>query len=174
MKKTKQQFTAKLVSSGPGGVYIEIPFDVEKEYGARGRVPVKATFDGEPYRGSIFPYGGVHLLLVLKAIRQKLDKDVGDSVRVTLELDTQTREVKLPDDFRKALGKNKKAKTVFEDFSYNHRREYVMWIESAKQAETRARRIAKAVEMIATGHKEAWAIRMGKDEPKPAARKTKK
>ena len=154
MKKSTRTFTAVIHASDGGGAYIEIPFDVEKEYGARGRVPVKATFDGLPYRGSIFPYGGVHMLLVLKSIRQKLGKDGGDKVRATVELDAKPRVVKIPDDLKKALGKNKTAKTIFDKLSYTHQREFVTWIEEAKREETRARRIEKMMAMLKEGKRE--------------------
>lgn len=154
MKKSTRTFTAVIHASDGGGAYIEIPFDAEKEYGVRGRVPVTATFDGLPYRGSIFPYGGVHMLLVLRAIRQKLGKDAGDKVRVTLETDTRPRVVKISDDLKKTLSKNKTAKAIFDKHSYTHQREFVTWIEEAKREETRARRIEKMIAMLKEGKRE--------------------
>ena len=51
--------------------FIEIPFDVEKEFGAK-RVKVKAKFDGVDYRGSIVNMGlGCHMIGITKAIRSK-------------------------------------------------------------------------------------------------------
>jgi hypothetical protein len=38
------------------GAYIEIPFDIREEFG-KGRVKVHATFDNEPYDGSIVNMG---------------------------------------------------------------------------------------------------------------------
>jgi hypothetical protein len=97
MRKTgKIQFTAKLKDAGGGGVYIEPPVDMVKTFGKKGRINVRATFDGEPYRGSLFPYGGIHRLGVLKAIREKIGKGPGDSVRVTLAEDTEERTVEVP------------------------------------------------------------------------------
>ncbi len=67
------------------GAYIEIPFDVKAEFG-KGRVPVKATFDGEPYEGSLVRMGTpCHILGVRKDIRAKIGKQPGDIVKVTLE-----------------------------------------------------------------------------------------
>lgn len=70
---------------GMDGAYVEIPFDVKAEFG-RGRVPVKAAFDGEPYEGSLVRMGTpCHILGLRKDIRKKIGKQPGDTVRVTLE-----------------------------------------------------------------------------------------
>ena len=67
------------------GAYIEIPFDVKAEFG-KGRVPVMATFDGEPYEGSLVRMKTpCHILGVRKDIRAKIGKQPGDSIKVTLK-----------------------------------------------------------------------------------------
>jgi hypothetical protein len=153
-KPGKIEFKAKLCDAGGGGVYVELPFDVPQTFGKRGRIKIKATFDGEPYRGSLFPYGGQYMLLVLKAIREKIGKGIGDTVKVTLAEDTEERTVEVPADLQKALKKNKIAQAVFDKLSYTHRREYVGYITEAKKPDTRARRIEKTIEMLKEGKKE--------------------
>jgi hypothetical protein len=73
-----------------GGAYVAFPYDVRKEFCA-GRVKVHATFDGEPYSGSLVnmgvknPDGSVcYIIGVRKDIRAKIGKQPGDMVRVTL------------------------------------------------------------------------------------------
>jgi len=73
------------------GAYVEIPFDVKATFG-KGRVKVHATFDGEPYDGSIVnmgvknPDGPVcHLIGIRKGIRTKIGKQPGCMVHVTIE-----------------------------------------------------------------------------------------
>ncbi len=155
MSKEKQyKFTAELKEGKRGGVGIQIPFNVEKEFGTKGQVKVKATFDGKPYRGSIAPLGeGVHFIGVYKSIRKAIGKTSGDKVKVTIEKDTEPRTVDVPGDFQNELNKNQKAKEIFNNFAYTHKKEYVRWIEEAKKQETRKRRLLKAVEMIAGGKK---------------------
>ncbi len=64
------------------GAYVEIPFDVKAEFG-KGRVPVSATFDGEPYDGSLVRMKTpCHILGIRKEIRQKIGKQPGDTVHV--------------------------------------------------------------------------------------------
>ena len=76
--------------------YIEIPFDVKKVFG-KGRVPVHATFDGEPYDGQIVKMGTpCHIIGIRKDIRSKIGKQAGDSVRVTLQERTSENTQPLP------------------------------------------------------------------------------
>jgi uncharacterized protein YdeI (YjbR/CyaY-like superfamily) len=64
--------------------------------------------------------------------------------------------VEVPDDLKKALEKNKKAKAAFDAFSPSHKREYVEWITEAKQAATRARRLTQAIAWMAEGKARNW------------------
>jgi hypothetical protein len=66
------------------GAYIEIPFDVREEFG-KGRVKVNATFDGEPYEGSLVKMKTpCHIIGIRKDIRAKIGKQAGDTVKVTI------------------------------------------------------------------------------------------
>lgn len=72
------------------GAYIEIPFDIREVFG-KGRVKVHATFDGEPYDGSIVNMGIKHddgsicyIIGLRKDIRAKIGKHSGDNVKVTI------------------------------------------------------------------------------------------
>jgi hypothetical protein len=111
-------------------------------------VPVRCTIDGQPFRGSIFPYGGVYYLGVVRKVRDAIGKTFGDTVRVVLELDDEPRTVAVPEDLARALAGNATAGTAFDKLSYSHKREYVDWIAAAKKDETRQRRIAKAIEKL--------------------------
>lgn len=64
--------------------------------------------------------------------------------------------VRVPADLAAALRKNRKAQSVFDDFSPSHRREYVEWITDAKSDETRQRRLTQAIEWIADGKSRNW------------------
>jgi uncharacterized protein YdeI (YjbR/CyaY-like superfamily) len=61
-----------------------------------------------------------------------------------------------PEELRSALAANPKAAATFEGFSASCRREYVEWVTEAKQAATREKRIAQAVEWMAEGKKRNW------------------
>ena len=62
----------------------------------------------------------------------------------------------VPDYFTKELKKHKKAEKIFNDFSYSHKKEYVMWFEEAKTDATRNKRIVQAIEWIAEGKSRNW------------------
>ncbi|KAF0109054.1 MAG: hypothetical protein FD146_98 [Anaerolineaceae bacterium] len=150
----KHTFRAIIENPGGGGAFVRIPFDVEQAFGKK-RVPVSAAIDGEPYRGALVRMGEpCHILGVLKEIRQKIGKDFGDEVEVTLEEDTEPRLVEVPEDFQQALDQNLHAKAAFEKLSYTHRKEHVTAILEAKREETRRSRITKAVEMLEKGKQE--------------------
>ena len=68
----------------------------------------------------------------------------------------EKKELTVPDYFTKALAKNKKAKQVFENYAYSHKKEYVMWITEAKTEETRNKRMATALEWMAEGKSRLW------------------
>jgi len=64
--------------------YIEIPFDVKEAFG-KGRVPVSATFDSEPYDGQLVRMGTpCHIIGIRKDIRAKIGKQPGDTIHVTI------------------------------------------------------------------------------------------
>ncbi len=68
----------------------------------------------------------------------------------------RSKELVVPDYFLKAISKNKKAKTTFDNFSYSQKKEYVEWITEAKAEETRDKRMAQAVEWMAEGKIRNW------------------
>ena len=114
---------------------MPVPKEVVEALGGKARIPVRATFDGIAYRGSIVSMGGQQVLGVLKAIRTELGKGPGDEVRVTVERDDQARTVDVPDDLREALA-TAALTDRFTRLSYSHQREYVTWIAEAKRPAT--------------------------------------
>jgi len=149
----RYRFLAKIEPAGGGGAYILFPFDVEKEFGNKGKIPVKAEFNGIPYTGSLIKYGNpLHMLPVPKAIREQADAGPGATITVELWKDAEPRTLEVPAPFQQAMKKAGLA-PVFDRLSYTHRREYCRWIADAKKDETRLRRIEKAVEMLRNGVK---------------------
>ncbi|TDW98892.1 YdeI/OmpD-associated family protein [Kribbella sp. VKM Ac-2566] len=142
-----ETFEAAIVVNDGGGAWVEVPGEVVAALGGGGRIPVVATFDGVGYRGSIASMGGCMALGVLKSIRSELGKGAGDAVTVTVERDNGERVVDVPEDLAAALAEAG-LREVFDGLSYSHRREHVNAINDAKKPETRARRIAKALEML--------------------------
>ncbi|MFN0276154.1 MAG: YdeI/OmpD-associated family protein [Chitinophagales bacterium] len=65
----------------------------------------------------------------------------------------------VPKELASALEKNRKAKDVFENFPYSHKKEYIEWITEAKTEATRNRRIATTLEWVAKGKDRNWKYR---------------
>lgn len=152
---TKEQtFTAVIQNAGGGGAFVEVPFDVEKEFGSK-RPKIRAMIDGVAYRGILTRMDtDCHVLGIRKEIREQIGKTLGDEVTITVELDTEPRVVEIPSELKKAFRTEKEAKAFFEKLSYTHQREYVTWIDEAKRTETRQNRIAKTIEMLKKGIKD--------------------
>ena len=147
------RFKASIEPGIGGGAAVAFPFDVEKEFGVRGRVPVKSTRDGVEYAGSLMKCGsGPHMLGVLKAVREQIGKGPGDTIDVVVWKDDQVRAVEIPAAFKALLNKEGLL-AGFEKLSYTHRKEYCRWITEARKEETRQNRIAKAVAMLRKGVK---------------------
>ncbi|WP_327640336.1 YdeI/OmpD-associated family protein [Kribbella sp. NBC_00482] len=142
-----ETFEGRVVVNDGGGAWVEVPGEVVAALGGGGRIPVVASFDGVGYRGSIASMGGCMALGVLKSIRSELGKGDGDAVTVTVERDSGERVVEVPEDLAAALA-GAGLREAFDGMSYSHRREHVKAIMDAKKPETRARRIAKALEML--------------------------
>jgi hypothetical protein len=147
------RFKANIQAVEDGGTGVGIPFDVESEFGAKGRVAVKATFNGVPYASSLMKCGpGAHMLGILKAIREQIGKGPGDYVDVVLWRDETERTVEIPPEFE-ALLKKECLLADFGKLSYTRRKEYCRWITEARKEETRASRLTKSIAMLKTGVK---------------------
>lgn len=133
---------------GGGGHLVEVPDEIVVALGGKGRIPVAASFNGVPYRGSIVKMGGVMMLGVTKAIMTKAGVGPGDVLDVVVENDDAPREVETPPELAKALRKNRAAAAGWEKLSYSHRREYVGFIVEAKKEETRARRVDQTIRAL--------------------------
>ncbi len=147
-------FTATIQNAGGGGAFVEIPFDVEKEFGSK-RPRIKAFIEGVPYRGTLVRMGSeCHMLLILKGIREQVGKTFGDEIKIVVEADVEPRVVEIPADLMKEFKKDKTAKANYDKLAYTHQKEYVKWIEESKKKETRQNRIVKTLEMLKQNKKE--------------------
>ena len=92
MSEKIYEFESLIYSAGDtGGAYVIFPYDIRKEFG-KGRVKVRATFDGEPYVGSLVNMGVknadgsvCYIIGVRKDIQAKIGKGPGGIVQVTIQ-----------------------------------------------------------------------------------------
>lgn len=142
------EFSAAIIET-ENGAYVEFPFDTQELFGTTGRIPVFVEFDRHPYRGTMLRYGTEkHIIILVKKIREAIDKQAPDVVKVKVELDDQPRVVELPDDLKQKLEANPVALENFKRLSYTHQKEHVDSINDAKKEETRQNRIEKIIQKL--------------------------
>jgi hypothetical protein len=129
---------------------LVVPAEVVVALGSSKRPPVVVSLAGYSYRSTVAVMGGVFMIPLSKANREAAGVKGGDQVEVKLELDQAPRTVDLPEDLAAALEAKPGARAAFDASAPSMQKEYVRQVESAKAAETRARRIAAIVEKLAT------------------------
>ena len=144
-------FRTTLLLAGKTATGFEVPAEVVAALGSSKKPAVLVTINGYTYRNTIATMGGVFMLGVSAEHRAGAGVAAGDTVEVTLALDTEPREVVVPDDLKAALKRDTQAQQSFDGLSYSNKRRHVLSIEDAKTAETRQRRIEKAVAMFRDG-----------------------
>jgi hypothetical protein len=145
------RFRSTVILGGKTATGIEVPTEIVEALGSGKRPAVTVTINGHSYRSTVASMGGKFLLPVSAEQRENTGVAAGDDVEVDVELDTEPRVVTVPADFAAALAADAEAKRFFEGLSYSHQRRHVLAVEGAKAAETRQRRIGKAVEMLREG-----------------------
>ena len=128
---------------------IEVPAEVLTALGPGRRPKVRVTINGYTYPSTVGSMGGRSLIPVSADVRTKAGVPAGDAVQVDVEADDAARTLEIPADLAAALGSEPAARDAFAKLSYSGQRRYVLSVEQAKTAETRARRISKAVTELA-------------------------
>jgi hypothetical protein len=141
----KRTFTTKLESEG-GMSAIRVPFDPREAFG-KARAPVKVTLNGYTYRSTIADMGDGPWVPLRRSNREAAKVEPNAHIEVTLELDTDKREVTPPDDLVAALKAHPTAWDGWNLLSFTFQRENVEGVEGAKRPETRTKRIGAAVDM---------------------------
>jgi len=130
---------------------IEVPPELVEELGGGKRAAVKVTVNGYAYPSTIASMGGRFLIPFSSDKRAATGLAGGDPIEVELELDTAPRIIEPTPDLAEALAANPAAAAAWERLAPSHRKAHVSAIEGAKAAETRARRVAAAIEKLAAG-----------------------
>lgn len=145
------RFSSELESGGGNKAGFVVPDAVVDELGGGGRPQVTVTVDGFSYRSSIARMGDRYMVGMSTERREAAGVTVGDTYDVDVELDTAPREVELPDDLGAALDAEPAAKEFWQTLSYSKQQWHVLQVTGAKKPETRAKRVAAAVAMLAEG-----------------------
>ena len=145
------KFRTTLLGNGKSAVGMEVPPEVVAGLGSSKKPAVKVTIKGYTYRSTVATMGGKFMVGVSAENREKAGVAAGDTVDVTMELDTEKREIVVPSDLATAMKKDATAKKFFDGLSYSNQRWYTYPIDTAKTPETRQRRVEKAITMLEAG-----------------------
>jgi hypothetical protein len=159
-----QSFSGKVVRDGPS-CFVTLPFDPKAVFG-KVRAPVVATVNGYTFRTTIAAMGGPVCIGMRRSHREAAGLAGGEIVAVQLALDDAPRTVTAPADLLRALKAVPGALDAWKASSYTHQREHVEAIEGAKKPETRQRRVAAAVVMVAAKAAAKPANRTGRPAKK--------
>jgi hypothetical protein len=124
---------------------LEVPAEVIEALGEGERPPVVIRVNGHSWRSRIAKMRGRYLIGFSKANRAAAGVDTGEEVEVEVELDTEPRVIEEPEELKAALDADPAARAAWDALAPSHRRRHVHSIESAKKAETRAKRIEKTL-----------------------------
>ncbi|QBD75562.1 DUF1905 domain-containing protein [Ktedonosporobacter rubrisoli] len=145
------KFRSRVELHGKTATGIRVPSEIVESLKSGKRPPVHVTINGHSYRSTVAPMGGEFLLPISAENRELAGVVAGDEIDVEVELDTEPREVAVPLDFSDALDHDVDAKRFFDSLSKSSKQRVVLSIEGAKTAETRQRRIMKAIRELREG-----------------------
>ena len=141
--------TAKAVS----WTFLTLPKEASAKLPSRSMTSVEGTFNGLAFQATLEPDGqGGHWLKVDRKLGKSAGADAGDIVTLEIAPAGKETEPEVPPELKKALAAAApKARALWSDITPNTRGDWIHWITSAKQPETRARRIKNACSMLAAG-----------------------
>ena len=157
MTKTLIRFKAKLfrpAESEKGGswTFLVLPKSASAKLPSRGMTAIEGTINGFPFQAALEPDGQKsHWLKVERKLSKSAGADAGDVVTLEITPAGKDTEPEVPTDLRKALAADPQARALWSEITPNARRDWIHWILSAKQEETRTRRIKNACSMLAAG-----------------------
>lgn len=144
------EFTAMLVRL-PGKIawtVFYIPASFTDAIGTKSRINVRAIVDGAEFHGTLLPSSNGHYQVYNQAMREHCGKEIGATIHVLLEEDTQPRELAIPPDVATVLAGSETAQEKFCALPYYIRREEINKITSAKAQPTREKRLTALLEKL--------------------------
>jgi hypothetical protein len=157
MTKPSIRFKAKLfrpAESEKAGSwsFLILPKNASAKLPSRGMTAIEGTINGFPFQATLEPDGQKsHWLKVDRKLSKSADTEAGDIVTLEITPAGKDTEPEVPTDLRKALAADPKARALWSAITPNARRDWIHWITSPKQPETRARRIKNTCSMLTAG-----------------------
>lgn len=138
---------------GTGGLTIlRLPDDASRKLPSRGQVAANAAINGHSFQTVLEPDGRRgHWLKVDKKMLQALAISEGDVVALEVEPTKDWPEPELPKDFRTALTDAPDISELWTSITPMARWEWVRWINSTKNLQTRERRVEVGISKLRSG-----------------------
>ena len=147
------RFEAKLPNIG-SWTLLRVPKSASAKLPSRGMTMVEGTINGFRFQSALEPDGkGSHWFRVDKTLLEAAGADAGDTVALAIEPTKEWPEPRVPADLKKALAAASQAHALWVDITPNARWDWIRWIGSTKQPETRRRRIEVACSKLEAGER---------------------
>jgi hypothetical protein len=147
------RFEAKPYKIGPW-IILRLPKNVSEKLPSRGQTMVKGTINGFQFQTALEPDGnGAHWLNVDKNMQKSADVEAGDTATLSIEPTKEWPEPNVPADLKTALNANPQAQTLWARITPMARWEWIRWIGSTAQPETRKRRIETSLSKLRAGER---------------------
>jgi hypothetical protein len=132
--------------------FLILPASASARLPTRNAITVEGIINGHSFKAVLLPDGEKsHWLKVTASMLKGAAAGVDDIVTLEITPSDKELETKVPPDLRKALAAAPRARALWTQITPIARRDWIQWIISAKQPETRVRRISNACDMLASG-----------------------
>ena len=130
--------------------FVHVPDDILQEIFRqaskdKGMIPVRGTLNGVTYKQTLVKYSGDWRLYINSNMLRNSPRRIGENVDVEVEYDPESREIRMPESFRKALMANQEADAVFKSLSPSRKREIIRYLANLKSEESLKRNIKRAL-----------------------------
>ncbi len=144
-------FSAKLLTIDSWTI-LQLPKSTSAKLPSRGLVMAKGTLNGFPFQTPLEPDGkGSHWFRIEENLSKVAGARANDTVTLTVEPTKEWPEPKIPTDLKNALAGAPQANTLWNEITPMARWDWIRWIRSTKQTETRKRRIEVALSKLKSG-----------------------
>lgn len=145
------EYRGELQRTGGNTTGFRIPDDLVAGLGGGGRPKVVVAVNGIEFRSSIARMGGAYWLGVSAERRAAGGLEGGETYDVRITVDDAPRTVEVPEDLAAALAAEPETRAFWETVSPSNQRWHADQLASAKTAETRARRLARSLDLLRSG-----------------------